>query len=76
MEVVVPQRVEPKPPSSVGRTSRVSCGSFSATSSTERFPAAARTPRPRTAMMFSGESSKICCVASRRRPSRWNSSIQ
>jgi len=44
----------------------------------DRLPprAASRTRFPMAAMMFSGKASKICCVASSRSPSMWNSSIQ
>jgi len=62
MEVVIPESVSPQPPLSIGRTSLVDWGSFSATIIVF-FPRAASLTRfPTAVMMFSGEVSKnILC---------------
>lgn len=78
VEIVVQTASQPYPPVEGERTGRASCGSFSATMKT-RFPLsrpASRTHWVISAMRCCEDASNILCVASKRRPSKWNFSIQ
>jgi len=70
VQIIVPQAVEIVTSVLARWTNFVSCGSFSATKISERFPAASRAARPIAPMMYSLDSSCTSWVASKRKPSK------